>query len=30
MISFNKVENGYNELFSDNHIPNLPNDHFLK
>jgi len=30
MISLKKVENGYKELFSENHIPNLPNDHFLK
>ncbi|MDB4619141.1 CDP-alcohol phosphatidyltransferase family protein [bacterium] len=30
LVITKRVERGYSELFSDNHIPKLPNDHFLK
>ena len=30
LVITKRVERGYSELFSDNHIPELPRDHFLK
>jgi phosphatidylglycerophosphate synthase len=30
LVITNRIQRGYSDLFSENHIPNLPNDHFFK
>ena len=30
LVSQKKIDKGYSELFSSNHIPDIPNDHFFK
>lgn len=30
LVITNRIQKGYSDLFSPNHIPNLPNDHFFK
>ena len=30
LVSQKRIEQGYSELFSPNHVPDLPNDHFFK